>query len=64
MDLCSEIEQKVHCKGAVKLHSLSSDNSFFLKFFGHGRTPGCSEMLQLSNSTVFFWKSGYFGQIQ
>ena len=31
--------------GAVKLHCLSSHTKFFLKFFGHGITSGCSEML-------------------
>ena len=30
--------------GAVRLHSLSSHNNFFLKFYGHGIISGFSEM--------------------
>ena len=41
----SRNREKVHVFGAVKLHCLSSHNNFFLKFFGRGITPGCSEML-------------------
>ena len=46
--LWPEIEQNVHFLGAVKLHCLCSHYSYFLKFFDHGITPGCSEMLRPS----------------
>ena len=50
--LCPEVVQKMQFFGAVKLLCLSSHNYFFLKFFGHGITPGCSEMLRPS---AFTW---------
>ena len=43
--LCPEVEQKVHLVGTVKLYCLSLHNNFFLKFFGHGKSPWYSEML-------------------
>ena len=40
--------------GAIKLHSLSL-HKFFLKLFGHGRTPGCAEMLYPSAFRYIFF---------
>ena len=35
----------VNCTFAVKLYCLNLLNNFFLKFFGHGKSPWCPEML-------------------
>ena len=37
--------KKEHSLGTVKLHCLSSDKNFFLKFIGPGIIPGYSEMM-------------------
>ena len=47
----------MHFFRAVKLHCLSLQNHFFLKFFGHSVSPGCSEILWTS---AFRWNCPNF----